>query len=207
MKSQKVGFFLLFVVGLGYLVVQQFKGNQNIKNVPKQVNHILAFGDNLTLGNLAEPTSSYPQILEQLAGKPVDNKGAFNETTESALARLQKEGHNLKGELVIITLGAWDLMTRMPLNDTLKNLAMVFEFFLNKGYMVVYGGFSIPPTGDNWLMAISQLCGEYGVLYVGDLTPKDWTYGANGEFNFSPLDAQGNDRIANAFYAEISSFL
>ncbi|NRA43799.1 MAG: hypothetical protein HRU09_02460 [Oligoflexales bacterium] len=207
MKSQKVGFILLFAVALGYLLFQNFKGKQQVKNIPDQVTHILTFGDNLTLGNLAEPNRSYPSILEKLAGKPVENKGATNETTESALARLQAEGSHLKGELVIITLGAWDLMTRMPLSETLKNLAKIFEFFLEKGYLVVYGGFSVPPTGDNWLMAISQLCGEYKVLYAGDLTPIDWTYDAKGEFHFSPLKSEENERIANSIYEKIKRYL
>ncbi|MFK7823262.1 MAG: hypothetical protein AB8G05_03840 [Oligoflexales bacterium] len=207
MKSQKLGFFLLFAAGLAYLLFQNFNRNQNIKNTPDQVSQILAFGDNLTLGNLAEPSHSYTKKLEQLAGITVENKGLPNETTEAALARLQNLGHPLGGELVIITLGVWDLMTRVPLTETLSNLGKIFEFFLKQGYMVVYGGFSIPPTGDNWLMAIGQLCGEYGVLYAGDLTPEEWVYKENVEFTYSPLNAQANERIANIVFEKISAYL
>ena len=207
MKSKKLGFFLVFAVGLAYLLSQYFKGNQKLKNTPDQVSQIVAFGDNLTLGNLAEPSHSYPKILEKLAGIAVENKGVANETTELALARLQNEGHAFKGELVIITLGVWDLMTRMPLSETLSNLGKIFEFFSNKGYMVVYGGFTVPPTGDNWLMAISQLCGEYGVLYLGDLTPEDWVYKPNVEFAYAPLSEQANERLAKTIFEKISDYL
>lgn len=207
MKSQKFGFFLLFAVVLGYLFLQQFTRKQEIKNIPEQVNHIVAFGDNLTLGNLEEPSTSYPKIFEKIVGITVENKGFANETTETALDRLRQDTNGFKGEVVIITLGAWDLIGKLPLQDTLKNLAEIFQIFLQKGYMVAYGGFSIPPTGDNWLMAISQLCVEYGVLYLGDLTPKEWSHDKDGGFTYTPLDVDSNEEIAKAIKEKISGYL
>lgn len=90
---------------------------------------ILAFGDSLTAGYGLAPHEAFPARLEALLrlARPaatVVNSGVSGDTTARARARLPKVLARLdrRPDLVIVELGANDLIRRVPPLHTLANL-------------------------------------------------------------------------------------
>lgn len=90
---------------------------------------VLAFGDSLTEGYGLTPSQSFASQLEHLLrqrhpGARVVNAGVSGDTTASALARLPKllSGLRQVPDLVIVELGANDLLRGIPLERTHANL-------------------------------------------------------------------------------------
>ena len=170
---------LVFVGGLivvSLFFVRQFleQSKKKVKNIPENPTRIVAFGDDYTLGKGVGSHEGYPSVLQDLLGKTVENMGVKDETTASALHRLESVFASNKPDIVVLTLGVADINSRLPLEKTLENLEKIFLYLLERNVMVVYGGISPPKVGDNWLMAISQLCGTLGVLYIGDIMHDFW---------------------------------
>ncbi|KQX25049.1 MULTISPECIES: arylesterase [unclassified Sphingomonas] len=91
--------------------------------------YIIAFGDSLTEGYGLPRHQSFASQLEALLRcdhpRPrVDNEGASGDTTQSALARLPRILSRLdnRPDLVIVELGANDLLRGIPLATTRRNL-------------------------------------------------------------------------------------
>lgn len=90
---------------------------------------ILAFGDSLTEGYGLAAADSFPNQLQALLqprhpGARVINAGVLGDTTTSALARLPRLLTKLSSrpDLVIVELGANDLLRGIPLETTRANL-------------------------------------------------------------------------------------
>ncbi|RVT90357.1 arylesterase [Sphingomonas crocodyli] len=95
---------------------------------------ILAFGDSLTEGYGLAPDQSFASQLERLLrGRypqaVVFNAGLSGDTTASALARLPRVLTTLKAhpDLVIVELGANDLLRAIPLERTRANLDAILS--------------------------------------------------------------------------------
>lgn len=134
---------------------------------------LVAFGDSLTHGAGAAQNESYPTWLETMSGTKVVNLGRNGDTTASSLDRMD-EVLRLKPDIVLVTLGGNDLLTRTPLDQTLGNLRKGFQRLHEAGTMAVYLAIDPPGVGDNWAMAIQHLCKEEGVLYVPNVMKGLW---------------------------------
>ena len=109
--------FSLFISGL---IIGLFLAgcNNNIQdNNPKP--NIVCFGDSLTAGygaitpGVVNKSNSYPAFLQKKVNIPVINSGVSGDTTTKALARVNKDVLSKKPQIVIILLGANDLLTYM----------------------------------------------------------------------------------------------
>ena len=116
----------------------------NIKALNPQ-DTILAFGDSLTYGYNAKKNESYPTILSQLSGIKVINAGVSGETSSEGLLRLPQllEDKNIK--LMILFLGANDVLQRLPMENIKTNLKSMIHMAKEKQIEVLL--ISVPNLG------------------------------------------------------------
>lgn len=137
--------------------------------------YLLAFGDSLTEGYGLARHQSFPSQLDTLlrATYPlvkVDNAGLSGDTTHSALARLPAVLSRLKArpDLVIVELGANDLLRGIPLATTRRNLGAVLDDIARCGLPVLLARMDAPA----WLGAFGRDCSAiYEALGVSHGVP------------------------------------
>lgn len=121
---------------------------QIISNRPK----VVAFGDSLTAGFGLLERESYPYLLqEKLKADGFDyevvNAGVSGDTTLGGLERIDwvLEIENIK--VLILELGANDLMRGVPADQVKQNLETIIKKAKAKNVRVLLCGMLAPPTG------------------------------------------------------------
>ena len=122
---------------LGYCVMALIGCVQRkIKNIDSKGEVIVCFGDSLTFGYGAEPSQDYPGILSRLSGWQVINAGISGNTSAEAMLRLNADVLEKKPFLAIIEFGPNDFLTKVPLQETEKNVCMMIDQVQARGAMV-----------------------------------------------------------------------
>jgi len=141
------------------------------KSLPK----IVAFGDSLTAGYGLPETLSYPTLLQKklvAAGLNYDvvNAGVSGDTTAGGVRRADWA---LEGDvrLVVLELGANDILRGQPVDQMKKNLSAIIERAKAKGTQVLLAGMEAPPdTGLEYRRAVHDafpaLAKEHGVRLI-----------------------------------------
>jgi acyl-CoA thioesterase-1 len=134
---------------------QQFAGDMNkplatpqiVSNRPK----IVAFGDSLTAGFGLTEKESYPYLLqEKLKADGFDyevvNAGVSGDTSLGGLERIDWALEQENVRILILELGANDLLRRMPVDRMKQNLARIIEKAKAKNVRVLLCGMLAPPA-------------------------------------------------------------
>lgn len=115
---------------------------------------IVAFGDSLTAGYGLSPAESYPSLLQERLDQDgfnyeVVNAGVSGDTTSGGLRRIAwaLDGTGGKVEIVILELGANDILRGQPVEQMRRNLAQIIEESQKRGARVLLAGMLSPP---NW---------------------------------------------------------
>jgi acyl-CoA thioesterase-1 len=136
----------------------------------------VAFGDSLTAGFGLLESESYPYLLqEKLRADGFDyeviNAGVSGDTSIGGLERIDwvLEMENVK--ILILELGANDLLRRMPVANMKRNLAQIIEKAQAKGVRVLFCGMLAPPNvgGDyqrDFQNAFPDLAAEYKTEFL-----------------------------------------
>lgn len=137
---------------------------------------IIAFGDSLTAGFGLAETESYPYLLqERLKADGFDyevvNAGVSGDTSLGGLERADWVLEQENAEVLILELGANDLLRGMPVDRMKKNLAAIIEKAKAKNIQVVLCGMLAPPTMGSsyerdYRNAFPDLAEEYDVAFV-----------------------------------------
>lgn len=113
---------------------------------------ILAFGDSLLAGYGLHDGESYPTKLEAaLRARGINariiNAGISGETTAQGLARLRSglDSQSAAPELVVISLGANDMLQSRPPSETRANLSAILELLKARRTRVVLLGMMAAP--------------------------------------------------------------
>jgi len=106
---------------------------------------ILAFGDSITYGTGAAAPQSYPAVLETLTRRRVINAGVPGEVNAEALARLPDVLAQEKPDLLILCHGGNDLLRRLDLQQTKRNLEAMIKTAKEKNIAVVL--IAVPAPG------------------------------------------------------------
>ena len=114
----------------------------------KSVAKIVAFGDSLTAGFGLSPAQSYPALLQKrLAADGFDydvvNAGISGDTSAGGMRRID---WSLDGDvrIVILELGANDILRGQPIEQMKQNLAAIIERVKAKGGQVLLAGMEAP---------------------------------------------------------------
>jgi acyl-CoA thioesterase-1 len=115
-----------------------------VKSVPK----IVAFGDSLTAGYGLSESASYPALLRQKLAADgfeydVVNAGVSGDTSAGGLRRIDWA---MEGDvrIVIVELGANDILRGLPIDQMKKNLSQIIERAQSRGARVLLAGMEAP---------------------------------------------------------------
>jgi acyl-CoA thioesterase-1 len=137
---------------------------------------IIALGDSLTAGfGLAEP-ESYPYLLQQkLKADGYDyevvNAGVSGDTSLGGLERADWVLGQENAEILILELGANDLLRGMPVDRMKANLDKIIRKAKEKNIKVLLCGMLAPPTtgsdySRNYINAFPDLADEHDVAFL-----------------------------------------
>ena len=137
---------------------------------------IVAFGDSLTAGFGLLEKESYPYLLqEKLKSDGYDyevvNAGVSGDTSIGGLERIDWVLEMENVEILILELGANDLLRRMPVANMKKNLAKIIEKAQAKKIRVLLCGMFAPPNVGaqyqrEYQMVFPDLADEYKVEFL-----------------------------------------
>jgi len=143
-------------------------GLRGVKNLDSSGSAIIAFGDSLTAGYGAAETEAYPAQLSRTSGLTVGNAGVSGDTTESALARIDKV-LSQQPRIAIVGLGGNDFLRSVPIASTESNLRTIVKRLQGAGAMVVVLGFQFPSLSANYEKMYERVAEEEGCLLIGDV--------------------------------------
>ena len=137
---------------------------------------IVAFGDSLTAGfGLLEP-ESYPYLLQQKLkadgyNYEVVNAGVSGDTSLGGLERADWVIGQENVEILILELGANDLLRAMPVAKMKENLDQIIRKAKAKNIKVLLCGMLAPPTmgsdySRDYINAFPELADEHGIAFL-----------------------------------------
>jgi acyl-CoA thioesterase-1 len=139
---------------------------------------VIAFGDSLTAGYGLTASESYPAKLQTRfsaaghTGVRIMNMGISGDTTHNGLSRLNLVLEQ-KPDIVILELGANDIMRRKPAEDARKNLETIIKAMQEQGIEIIFCGVNIPAVfvlGNQNMSAyqpmFDDLVETYELIYV-----------------------------------------
>lgn len=138
---------------------------------------ILAFGDSLTEGYGLEKASSYPSLLQKRLDEKgyryrVVNAGISGDTTAGGVNRLDTALKHNKVEIMILELGANDMLRGKDLRDTRQNLATMIEKAQAQKIAVVLAGMEAPPNfGEDYQREFHSIFPDLAKQYNVTLIP------------------------------------
>jgi acyl-CoA thioesterase I len=112
---------------------------------------IVAFGDSLTAGFGLLEKESYPYLLQQKLDADgynyeVVNAGVSGDTSIGGLERIDWILEQERVEILILELGANDLLRRMPVANMKRNLGKIIDKAKAKNVRVLLCGMLAPPS-------------------------------------------------------------
>lgn len=145
-------------------------------NITSASPKIIALGDSLTAGfGLAEP-ESYPYLLQQkLKAEGYDyevvNAGVSGDTSLGGLERADWVLGQENAEILILELGANDLLRGMPVDRMKSNLDKIIRKAKEKNLKVLLCGMLAPPTAGSdysrdFINAFPDLADEHNVEFL-----------------------------------------
>jgi lysophospholipase L1-like esterase len=148
---------------LGLLAIA---GCAKITNDPPRGDTIVALGDSLTSGVGADEGGAYPDYLSKILGEPVLNRGVSGDTTEDGWNRLDRDVLAANPRIVIVWLGANDVLRQLPEAQAVGNLARVVDAIQARGALVVLVGVPDLPFRPSVNEGVVRLAREKGCVYV-----------------------------------------
>ncbi|HET9316512.1 MAG TPA: arylesterase [Vicinamibacteria bacterium] len=168
---------------------------------------IVAFGDSLTAGYQMAETDSYPAQLAGLLGRDIVNRGVSGDTTADGLARLDRDVLAESPGVVLLSLGANDMLRRQPMDATFANLRRIVDRIQARGALVVLIGVEgFPMVHGDYGDRYRALARETGCVYVPDMLDDVFGDPALMYDQIHP-NAKGYAKIARRIESEIGSYL
>jgi acyl-CoA thioesterase I len=182
------------------------------KSLPK----IVAFGDSLTAGFGLQPSESYPALIQQKLDADgfnyeVVNAGVSGDTSAGGVRRIDWA---LDGEVrvVILELGANDILRGQPVDEMKRNLGTIIEHAKAHGAMVLLAGMEAPTnSGPEYRKAVHEAFPSLARQYQVQLIPF-FLNGVAGIESLNQRDGihpneEGTKIVADALYKALRQLL
>lgn len=146
-------------------------------SAPDNMPVILAFGDSLTEGYGLDKAQSYPSLLQaRLKEKGynyrVVNAGISGDTSAGGANRIAAALTDDNVRVMILELGANDMLRGQDLNNTKKNLSAIIEKAQAKKIEVILAGMEAPTNfGEDYQRAFHNLFVDLAKQYQLKLIP------------------------------------
>ncbi|HVR44631.1 MAG TPA: arylesterase [Thermoanaerobaculia bacterium] len=140
-----------------------------VTNLDSRGSSLIAFGDSLTAGYGAAAGEDYTSRLSALIGARISNAGVSGDTSESALARIDRDVLGRDPRIVIVGLGGNDFLRNVPLSTTEAGLREIVRRSQGAGGMVVLLGFRFPSLRGDYGEMYERVAREEGALLIPDL--------------------------------------
>lgn len=127
---------------------------------------VLAFGDSLTFGTGAQANTSYPAQLAPLIGRSVVRSGVPGEVSTDGLARLPAVLEEHAPRLVILCHGGNDLLRKMDLAQTERNLRQMISIIRGTGAQVLMLGVPKPSLSLSTAEHYDRIAQELQLPYI-----------------------------------------
>jgi lysophospholipase L1-like esterase len=202
---RKIFYFCLAVVVVALAGQTFFKPRPSRAPLPAS-GKIVCFGDSLTSGVGATAGKDYPAQLSLMLSRPVVNAGRSGDTTDSAANRLHNDVLSHSPHLVLLSLGANDLIRGVPKDVAFRNLKAMIEKIQASGALVIVGGVDVPIWGRGYGAMYQQLCRETGTDCVPNVLEGIWGNQALMSDPLHPNDA-GYQRMAQFFNRALKPYL
>ncbi|HYH09517.1 MAG TPA: arylesterase [Thermoanaerobaculia bacterium] len=141
----------------------------NVRNLESRGTAVIAFGDSLTAGVGASDGNDYVSRVASQTGLDIANAGVSGDTTEDALARIERDVLARDPRIVIVGLGGNDFLRQVPMATTEANLRTIVRQIQDAGAMVVLLGFSFPSFGPRYEDMYEKVAEDTGCLLVPDV--------------------------------------
>jgi lysophospholipase L1-like esterase len=172
-SGKTVGALAAAVVVAALLLRPGAPDEWRIRNERPGEGAIVCFGDSLTAGFGAEPGRSYPDVLRELLGREVVNRGRNGDTAADAAERLDAVVA-LEPKVVVVALGGNDMLQRVPIERTTAAMGRIFDRLQAAGAMVAFVGIDPPLASSTRMDAIRSMCRERGVVWIGGALTDLW---------------------------------
>jgi acyl-CoA thioesterase-1 len=135
---------------LGAALTGGCSGDRRVDSAPaaREPAVVLFFGDSITRGQGLDESAAFPAVVESKLGERgiearCVNAGVSGDTTETALARLDKYVAT-RPDIVFVELGANDAFRGMNRARTRENLAKILRAFSGAGARLILAGTQFP---------------------------------------------------------------
>jgi acyl-CoA thioesterase-1 len=136
---------------------------------PMAGTQIIALGDSLVSGRGASPGRDLVSQLTDRIGATIINAGRSGDTTESALARLDRDVLSRDPRVVIVLLGGNDFLRKVPRDRMFANLGRIIERIRATGAGVVLVGINPLLAADPFASGYEELARRTKSAYVPDV--------------------------------------
>jgi acyl-CoA thioesterase I len=142
---------------------------QPMANLDSTGTTVVCFGDSLTAGYGASSGHDYPSLLREKINLPVINAGVSGNMTRDALERLDRDVLSHNPKIVIITLGANDVLQQIPEEEILANMSKIIERIKERGAMVVWTEVQMGILGDPYIDDFTALARREHILLIPNI--------------------------------------
>ena len=141
----------------------------NVRNLDSHGTNVIAFGDSLTAGYGAQAGEDYPSRVSAATGITVINAGVSGDTTEAALARLDRDVLSRDPRIVIVGLGGNDYLQSVPIATTETNLRSIIDKIQSAGAAVMLLGFRFPSLTADYEAMYKRVAKDTQCLFVANV--------------------------------------
>ena len=155
----------IFIAAL-FTAIFWYASRPEVPLMPTSGQNIIAFGDSLVEGIGSSFGNDFVSVLRERLDVPIINAGRSGDTTESALARLERDVLSQDPRIVIVLLGGNDALQQADKARTFQNLRIIIDNIQDRGAAVLLLGIHGGVFQGGYKESFEKLAKEKRVFYV-----------------------------------------